>query len=92
MVRMTSRSKRFISTLVIAFIILVAWQRFFEMSQAAPPLWVFLIVCGIIFSGYMWLVTSKKEKEEEERWIEQEGRIFIRRMEEEKERRRLSSQ
>ncbi|MDA3128584.1 sporulation YhaL family protein [Aliibacillus thermotolerans] len=88
---MTTRSKRFIGALVVAFILLVTWQRFFETPGAQPPIWVVLAVFGIIFSGYMWRVTSKKEKEEEERWIEQEGRIYIRRMEKEKERRRLSS-
>nr|WP_245705209.1 sporulation YhaL family protein [Alteribacillus persepolensis] len=55
------------------------------------PTWVILAGLGIVFSGYMYWQTSKSEKEEDERWIEQEGRIFIRRMEEEKEKRKVSS-
>nr|WP_051302223.1 sporulation YhaL family protein [Salibacterium aidingense] len=66
-------------------------QRFFEAGAPQVPSWVLLSGMGIVFSGYMWWKTSRVEKEEDERWIEQEGRVFIRRMEEEREKKRASS-
>ncbi|SFE26437.1 sporulation YhaL family protein [Alteribacillus iranensis] len=84
---MNNRSKKLLMTLVVLFFGLVVWQRFMETSPVQAPAWVLLAVLGIIFSGYMWRQTSKSEKKEEENWIEQEGRIFIRRMEAERKRR-----
>nr|WP_090925866.1 sporulation YhaL family protein [Salibacterium qingdaonense] len=59
--------------------------------MTAAPSWVLLSGLGIVFSGFMWWKTSRSEKEEDDRWIEQEGRVFIRRMEEEREKKRASS-
>ncbi len=55
------------------------------------PFWVWLVVAGIIFSGYMTIYTNRKEKEREMKEIEQEGQIYIKRMEEEKKRRQQLS-
>ncbi|MGY4690493.1 sporulation YhaL family protein [Salibacterium sp. K-3] len=88
---MDNRPKKVLLTLIGLFILLVVWQRFAEAAAPAAPSWVLLSGLGIIFSGYMWWKTSRGEKEEEDHWIEQEGKVFIRRMEEEKAKKRISS-
>ncbi|SFP94710.1 sporulation YhaL family protein [Salibacterium halotolerans] len=86
---MNQRPKKVLLTLIGLFVLLVVWQRFAGIT--AVPSWVLLSGLGIVFSGFMWWKTSQSEKEEEDRWIEQEGRVFIRRMEEEREKKRASS-
>ncbi|MCO7124945.1 sporulation YhaL family protein [Sporolactobacillus shoreicorticis] len=50
--------------------------------------WVYLVVAGIIFSGYQAFNLSKQEKEVDEEWVEQQGNVYMKRMDAEKERRR----
>ncbi|MFB5663182.1 sporulation YhaL family protein [Alteribacillus sp. HJP-4] len=89
---MKGRSGKLIIAMVGVFFLLVSWQRFFAAEGAGLPAWVLLTALGIIFSGYMWRTTSKQEKESEQKWIEQEGSVFIRRMEDEKERKLVSKE
>ncbi|MFD0769736.1 sporulation YhaL family protein [Bacillus sp. CGMCC 1.60114] len=51
------------------------------------PWWIYLIIIGIVVSGYMVLYTSKKEQEIDNEFIEKEGEIYMRRLAEERERR-----
>ncbi|OIJ22445.1 hypothetical protein BKP45_00920 [Anaerobacillus alkalidiazotrophicus] len=41
------------------------------------PWWVYLLLAGIIVSGYLSYKYSKEDKEMEQLWIEQEGEIFM---------------
>ncbi len=52
------------------------------------PFWIWLVVGGIVISAYMTIRTNREEKEMELREAEQEGYIYIKRMEEEKEKRK----
>lgn len=52
------------------------------------PFWIWLVVAGIVVSAYMTIRTNWEEKEMELREAEQEGDIYIKRMEEEKEKRK----
>ena len=45
-----------------------------------------LLIGGIVISGFMAVKTGREERESENEWIEQEGNVFIARMNEEKER------
>lgn len=56
------------------------------------PWWIYLILAGIAFSGYMTIRTAKEEKEIDQSFIEREGEIYIERMNLEKERRKKSLQ
>lgn len=49
------------------------------------PLWVYAVVAGIFFSAFMTIKTSRAEKKIDEEFIEQEGQIYIERMEKERE-------
>lgn len=51
------------------------------------PWWIYLVIIGIIISGYMVLYTSKQEQEIDNEFIEKEGEVYMRRLKEERERR-----
>lgn len=50
--------------------------------------WVYLLIAGIIFSGYQAFSFSRKDKEIDEEWIEQQGDVYMKRIKTEKQRRR----
>lgn len=52
------------------------------------PVWVYFVVLGIIFSALMAVKTGRDERLAEDAEIEKEGEIYIKRMEEERERRK----
>jgi hypothetical protein len=51
------------------------------------PWWVYLVIFGIIVSGYMVLYTSKKEEEIDQAYVEREGEIYMERIREERKKR-----
>ncbi|MGD6965429.1 hypothetical protein FZC78_16040 [Rossellomorea vietnamensis] len=55
------------------------------------PIWMYFIVAGIFVSAYMAMKSAKEDREVENEWIEQEGEVYIKRMENEKEKRRQPS-
>ncbi|ABS21142.1 sporulation YhaL family protein [Bacillus cytotoxicus] len=55
------------------------------------PWWIYLVIIGIVVSGYMVLYTSKKEQEIDNEFIEKEGEVYMKRLEEERERRNQES-
>ena len=57
------------------------------MGMEALPWWVYVVIVGIIVSGYMVLYTSKKEQDLDQEFIEQEGNVYMQRIQEERERR-----
>lgn len=52
------------------------------------PFWVYLVVMGIFFSGFMAIRTGQKEREIDDVYIEKEGQIYMQRMEVEREKRK----
>jgi hypothetical protein len=57
----------------------------------AVPWWIYLVVAGIIFSGYMTVRTATQEREIDEAFIEKEGEIYMERIRQEKARRQKES-
>ncbi|SFG91310.1 sporulation YhaL family protein [Sporolactobacillus nakayamae] len=49
--------------------------------------WVYLVVAGIIFSGYQAFNLSKQEKEVDEEWVQKQGNVYMKRISAEKKRR-----
>ena len=43
----------------------------------ASPWWVYFVLAGIVLSGYLSFKYSKEDKDAEQRWIEQEGELFM---------------
>ncbi|WP_254119277.1 sporulation YhaL family protein [Bacillus sp. FJAT-29790] len=56
------------------------------------PIWVYFAAIGILLSAYMAIRTGREEREEENESIELEGRIYMERLEKEREARRASRQ
>jgi hypothetical protein len=55
----------------------------------AVPWWVYVVISGIIFSAYMVIRTARNEQEIENSFIENEGQVYIERMNQEKEGRKV---
>ncbi|WP_070808101.1 sporulation YhaL family protein [Halalkalibacter okhensis] len=84
-------SKRF------ALILLAILAFGFILTQTAvgavllsSPWWVYFVLAGILLSGYLSIKYSLEDKRTEQEWIENEGNIYMQRLEEERERRKIS--
>ncbi|WP_254901184.1 sporulation YhaL family protein [Tuberibacillus sp. Marseille-P3662] len=55
---------------------------------AALPWWGYFVIAGIIFSAYQYFSISKDEQEVDEQWIEEQGKVYMKRIEKEREKRR----
>ncbi len=55
------------------------------MMIGGVPLWVFIVILLIFFSGYMAFRAMHAERKLDEQFIEREGQIYIDRIREEKE-------
>ena len=53
------------------------------------PVFTWFIVAGIFISAYMTIKSIREEREVDQEWIEQEGNVYIERMNEEKKRKAL---
>lgn len=53
----------------------------------AIPIWVYVVVIGIVISAIMAIKTGREERELENEMIAKEGEVFMNRLEMEKERR-----
>ncbi|WP_099353389.1 sporulation YhaL family protein [Fredinandcohnia onubensis] len=51
------------------------------------PWFVYVALFGVLFSAYMVIRTSREDKKIEDSYIEQEGNVYIERMNSEKEKR-----
>lgn len=56
------------------------------------PFWVYLVVIGIVFSAYMTIRATREEREIELKQIEQDGEIYMERLQEEREKRKEYTQ
>lgn len=52
------------------------------------PIWAYFVVVGILISAYMAFMTGKEERKLEDESIELEGRVYMERIQKEKEARR----
>lgn len=52
------------------------------------PIWAYFLVAGILMSAYMAFKTGKEERKLEDESIELEGRVYMERIQKEKEARR----
>ncbi|WP_255770370.1 sporulation YhaL family protein [Oceanobacillus alkalisoli] len=62
------------------------------MIIGGVPLWVFIVILLIFFSGYMAFRTMQADRKTDQEFIEREGEIYMERMREEKERKALREQ
>ncbi|WP_018924216.1 sporulation YhaL family protein [Salsuginibacillus kocurii] len=89
---MNKRTKRFLFSVIVLFLVLVTLQRF-SAAPLATPIWVYAVMLAALVSGIMWL-RAKRQAEAaavDTQWIEQEGNVYIRRLEEKKRERDISN-
>lgn len=46
------------------------------------PWWMYFVVAGVIFSGYRFLIESRRDREVDQEFIEEQGKVFMERIEE----------
>lgn len=55
------------------------------------PLWLYFVAAGILLSAYMAIKSGREERRIENESIELEGKVYMERIEREKELRRVSN-
>ncbi len=58
----------------------------------SSPWWVYLILLGIVISGYLAIKYTYEDYKEEQKWIEQEGTVYMERIEEELNKRKAGNE
>lgn len=84
------QARGWITAVVIAF--LAVWLMTDWLTKAiafltSVPWFVYLILAAILYCGYKFVTLAREDHKADQEWIEEEGSVFIRRMEQEKERR-----
>lgn len=86
-----NKTQSLIAAVVIGLLLvglMTDWLSEVVGAISSVPWFVYLLVAGILYSGYKFIHLSREDHKADQEWIEQEGNVYIRRMEEEKERRR----
>ncbi|MDF2910307.1 MAG: signal peptidase [Sporolactobacillus laevolacticus] len=84
------------SLIVVALLFLLFMLQQFDLIDPvinkleSIAWWVYLVVAGIIFSGYQAFSISRQDKEVDEEWVEQQGNVYMKRLDAEKKRRQSS--
>ena len=71
----------FLAGLVLVF---VATQTSMLSIVMQEPWWVYAVILGILVSGYLSIKYLLEDKRQEQAWIEQEGHVYMERLEEAK--------
>ncbi|MDQ0205309.1 sporulation YhaL family protein [Alkalicoccobacillus murimartini] len=71
----------FLAVLVLIFI---TTQTSLLAILAKDPWWVYVVMLGVIVSGYLSIKYLLEDRRQEQAWIEQEGHVFMERLEEAK--------
>jgi fatty acid desaturase len=81
----------------VALILLAILAVGFLLTQTAlgavllsSPWWVYFVLAGIVLSGYLSVKYSLEDKHIEQEWIENEGNIYMERIEQEREKRKTT--
>ena len=82
------RSLYFIGFLILLYILQQVGLLADIISYlGALPFWIVLVMTGILVSFWQFMKHTDDEEVEDEKWIEEQGKVFIERMLDEKERR-----
>ncbi|WP_245805794.1 sporulation YhaL family protein [Bacillus alkalicellulosilyticus] len=77
---------------VLALLVLIYMARGVTMPVllGAGPLWVYIAVLGIIYSGFMMVKYTLEDKDIDKEFIEKEGEIYMERIETERQRKKAN--
>ncbi|MFX3618176.1 MAG: sporulation YhaL family protein [Sporolactobacillus sp.] len=89
------QAKRSLIAVAVLFLLFIA-QQFGVIDPILSRMgnvawWVYLVVAGILFSGYQAFTLSKADKEIDDDWNEEQGDVYLKRMEAEKKKRHQSN-
>ncbi|MBM0064112.1 sporulation YhaL family protein [Alkalicoccobacillus gibsonii] len=71
-----------IAFLVVLVVVFIATQTDVLSILAQEPWWVYAVMLGVVISGYFSLKYLLEDKRQEQAWIEQEGHVYMERLEE----------
>ncbi|MBP3951458.1 sporulation YhaL family protein [Bacillus suaedae] len=72
--------------LVLGFIVT---QTSLGSLLISSPWWVYFVLAGIVASGYLAVKYTLEDHESEQEWIEQEGNVYMERLEKERQQRHV---
>ncbi|MFT8870717.1 MAG: sporulation YhaL family protein [Sporolactobacillus sp.] len=94
--RVMKQMKR--SLYAVAFLFLLFLAQQFNLinpiisALLATPWWIYLVVAGILFSGWKAFTLMHTDAQIDEEWNEEQGDVFVKRMHSERERRHSGDQ
>lgn len=83
-------ARNWVIVAVVALLMVASMTDWFSKSLSfleAVPWFVYLLFAAILFSGYQFVRLSREDYKTDQEWIEEEGNVFLRRIEQERERR-----
>jgi hypothetical protein len=75
----------FFGAILIAAFVLKEYAAGVGEIFVATPWWMYFVLCGIIYSGYRSVVSFQEDRARELRLIEEEGKVYMQRIEKAKE-------
>ncbi|MFK3961392.1 sporulation YhaL family protein [Guptibacillus hwajinpoensis] len=80
--------------ILLGFLLILSLFQLTEVSSTLSgvfssfPWWLYFVLAGIVYSGYKTMQLTAEERKIDQIHIEEEGRVYVERMEEERERRK----
>jgi hypothetical protein len=71
----------FFGAILIAAFVLKEYSAGVSQFFAMTPWWVYFVLCGIIYSGYRATTLFQEDRALEQKVIEEEGKVFMKRIE-----------
>ncbi|MDR7071140.1 sporulation YhaL family protein [Fictibacillus barbaricus] len=75
----------FFGAILIAAFVLKEYATGVGAVFVTTPWWMYFVLCGIIYSGYRSVISFQEDRERELRLIEEEGKVYMKRIERAKE-------
>lgn len=76
------KQKLAVAFLAILVIVFITTQTNLLSVVAQDPWWVYLVMLGVLISGYLSIKYLLEDRRQEQAWIEQEGHVYMERLEE----------
>ncbi|WP_276528445.1 sporulation YhaL family protein [Pseudalkalibacillus hwajinpoensis] len=83
--------------IILGFLFILSVLQLTEISSTLSgffssfPWWLYFVLAGIIYSGYKTMQLTAEERKVDQIHIEEEGRVYVERMEDERKRRKQAT-
>lgn len=72
----------YVGALIVGLLLLFIVRFLYLVTPVATklqttPWWIYIVVGGIVLSGFLSFKYAREDREVEQRWIEQEGEVFM---------------